>query len=233
MDIIYKRDKSIVGHIKDFGFLPACAFEQVFQSIQRWNANAFPLLKALGFAETFEEFFKYQAYSNTELEKEYIARYIAQGLATSETERGKRVQALATFESTKRDLPNCKPWYHPVTSMGAYKAAFVYSNIKGVGIDKEKFLEIYKSNTEAKQSEIHQHHQKIINDLNTFFPYVENWEQVQRYIKIENGKFAINQEGVTVESYMQVWHTDINTPPKNKPKRRKANDTSESRTYEI
>lgn len=83
--------------------------------------------------------------------------------------------------------------------------AILFTPEEGLSIDAEKYLEIYKSKTQAEKGEIYRKHIAAAEAINTFFGYTPITEkEMKRYFILYGGKVKPNPKSINVESYMRL-----------------------------
>lgn len=83
--------------------------------------------------------------------------------------------------------------------------AIIFSPDEGLSIDADKYLEIYKSKTEAEKGEIYQKHLAAAEAVNNFFGNLCVTEREMRhYFLLFGGKLTPNPRSINVQSYMRL-----------------------------
>lgn len=83
--------------------------------------------------------------------------------------------------------------------------AIIFNPEEGLSIDADKYLEIYKSRTQAERGEIYQKHLAAAEAVNNFFGNLCITEkEMNRYFMLYGGKVKPNPKSVNVESYMRL-----------------------------
>lgn len=83
--------------------------------------------------------------------------------------------------------------------------AIIFDPEEGLSIDADKYLEIYKSRTEAERGEIYQKHLAAAEAVNNFFGNLCITEkEMNRYFMLYGGKVKPNPKSINVESYMRL-----------------------------
>lgn len=83
--------------------------------------------------------------------------------------------------------------------------AIIFNPEEGLSIDADKYLEIYKSRTQAERGEIYQKHLAAAEAVNNFFGNLCITEkEMKRYFMLYGGKVKPNPKSINVESYMRL-----------------------------
>lgn len=83
--------------------------------------------------------------------------------------------------------------------------AIRFSPEEGLTVDIPSFAEIYRSQTEAEQSETYKKHLAAAEAVNSFFGnMVITDKEMERYFDLYGGKVRPNPKSVNVESYMRL-----------------------------
>lgn len=83
--------------------------------------------------------------------------------------------------------------------------AIIFDPEEGLSIDADKYLEIYKSRTEAEKGEIYQKHLAAAEAVNNFFGNLCVTEREMRhYFLLYGGKVKPNPRSINVQSYMRL-----------------------------
>lgn len=83
--------------------------------------------------------------------------------------------------------------------------AIRFSPEEGLTVDIPSFAEIYRSQTEAEQSETYKKHLAAAEAVNSFFGnMVITDKEMERYFQLYGGKVRPNPKSVNVESYMRL-----------------------------
>lgn len=83
--------------------------------------------------------------------------------------------------------------------------AIRFSQEEGLTVDIPSFAEIYRSQTEAEQSETYKKHLAAAEAVNSFFGnMVITEKEMDRYFQLYGGKVRPNPKSVNVESYMRL-----------------------------
>lgn len=76
---------------------------------------------------------------------------------------------------------------------------------KGLTVDIPSFAEIYRSQTEAEQSETHKKHLAAAEAVNSFFRNLQITDkEMKRYFTLNGGRIKPNPKSVNVESYIRL-----------------------------
>ena len=83
--------------------------------------------------------------------------------------------------------------------------AIIFDPEEGLSIDADKYLEIYKSRTEAERGEIYQKHLAAAEAINNFFGNLCITEKdMKHYFMLYGGKVKPNPQSINVQSYMRL-----------------------------
>lgn len=83
--------------------------------------------------------------------------------------------------------------------------AIIFDPEEGLSIDADKYLEIYKSRTEAERGEIYQKHLAAAEAINNFFGNLCITEkEMKHYFMLYGGKVKPHPQSTNVESYMRL-----------------------------
>lgn len=83
--------------------------------------------------------------------------------------------------------------------------AIIFNPEEGLSIDADKYLEIYKSKTEAEKGEIYQKHLAAAEAVNNFFGNLCVTEkEMKHYFMVFGGKVKPNPRSINVQSYMRL-----------------------------
>lgn len=83
--------------------------------------------------------------------------------------------------------------------------AIIFNPDEGLSIDADKYLEIYKSRTEAEKGEIYKKHLAAAEAINSFFGNTPITKvEMNRYFSFYGKKVIPNPKSVNVQSYMRL-----------------------------
>lgn len=83
--------------------------------------------------------------------------------------------------------------------------AIIFDPEEGLSIDADKYLEIYKSRTEAERGEIYQKHLAAAEAINNFFGNLCITEkEMKHYFMLYGGKVKPHPQSTNVQSYMRL-----------------------------
>jgi hypothetical protein len=122
----------------------------------------------------------------------------------------KIVQKLNQKFAATLDEVYKRTWYkleHSYRSTGEdiFFDSIRFSPEEGLTIDIPSFAEIYRSQTEAEQSETYKKHLAAAEAVNSFFGNMEITDkEMERYFQLYGGKVRPNPKSVNVESYMRL-----------------------------
>lgn len=122
----------------------------------------------------------------------------------------KIVQKLNTkFEEISKEVERrtWKRFDHVYKSEGEdiFFDAIRFTPEEGLTVDIPSFAEIYRSQTEAEQSETYKKHKAAAEAVNSFFGnMVITDREMERYFQLYGGKVRPNPKSVNVESYMRL-----------------------------
>jgi hypothetical protein len=87
----------------------------------------------------------------------------------------------------------------------AFLDAILFDPEEGLSIDADKYLEIYRSRTEAERTQFYQKHLAAAEAVNNFFGNLCITEkEMNRYFMLYGGKVKPNPKSVNVQSYMRL-----------------------------
>ena len=77
----------------------------------------------------------------------------------------------------------------------------------GMGIDVDKFIEIYTNFLECEQSSTRKQHQEAADAINRFFNGLEITQgELNRYFRIEHGVVRVNPLSINTQSYIRLGY---------------------------
>ena len=170
--------------------------------LDKIDSYALDVLCALGMASNKEEYLKYSHTYITTLKRAYVAKKVdkialkveeAVKEADSEGREYKGIPIIDKFATSKN------------IGEDIFFDAIRFSPEEGLTVDIPSFAEIYRSQTEAEQSETYKKHKAAAEAVNSFFGnMVITDREMERYFQLYGGKVRPNPKSVNVESYMRL-----------------------------